>query len=80
MTCGQQIGYFPWSGAGGVVGYWAEDWSGAAACRPATYQTAYDMSARDDYKRCVCDLVGEGEADCPQADGTDPDDGSNEDE
>lgn len=23
------------------------------------------MSARDDYKRCICDIFGSGEADCP---------------
>ena len=23
------------------------------------------MSARDDYKRCICDIFGNGEADCP---------------
>ena len=23
------------------------------------------MSARDDYKRCICDIFGAGEADCP---------------
>ena len=25
------------------------------------------MSARDDYKRCICDIFGAGEADCPQS-------------
>jgi len=79
LGCGSQIGYFPYAGAGDVPGYWAQDWSGATACRPATYATAYSISARDDYKRCVCDLFGEGEADCPNEgeDGGDanPDDG-----
>lgn len=64
LECGHQISYFPYGGAGDVAGYWAAAWSGVG-CRPATYQTAYDISARDDYKRCVCELFGEGEADCP---------------
>jgi len=79
LGCGSQIGYFPYAGAGDVPGYWAQDWSGATACRPATYATAYSISARDDYKRCVCDLFGEGEADCPndgeEGGNTNPDDG-----
>jgi len=88
LTCGDQIGYFPYAGAGDVIGHWAEDWSGAKACRPVSYQTGYAISARDDYKRCVCDLVGEGEADCPDDGQTDdsnhnddpfvPDDGEEE--
>ncbi len=31
------------------------------------------MTARDDYKRCVCDQVGNGESDCPQSDSPGPD-------
>jgi len=31
------------------------------------------MYARDDYKRCVCDTWGNGEADCPQAGGSNDD-------
>lgn len=59
--------YFPYGGAGDVPGYWAQNWSGATACQPVDYQTSYSMSARDDYKRCICDLFGEGAADCPTA-------------
>lgn len=33
-------------------------------CAPVEYQTQYSMAARDDYKRCVCDKFGRGEADC----------------
>ena len=79
LTCGNMSNYFPYEGAGDVVGYWAQAWSGATECRPATYQTAYSMSARDDYKRCICDLFGDGEADCPQAEGdSSPDNGEEE--
>jgi len=79
LGCGSQTSSFPNAGAGDVPGYWAQDWSGATACKPATYMTAYDISARDDYKRCVCDLFGEGEADCPnegeEGGDANPDDG-----
>ena len=63
-----------------MVGYWAQAWSGATECRPATYQTAYSMSARDDYKRCICDLFGDGEVDCPQAEGDSSPDNDEEEE
>ena len=29
--------------------------------------TAYSIYARDDYKRCICDKFGAGEADCAKA-------------
>ena len=77
LSCGSQNSYFPWNGTGSAPGYWAQDWSGAIACQPATYQTQYSISARDDYKRCVCDLFGEGEADC--ADNGETDDSNHND-
>ena len=40
--------------------------------------TQYSIVAPDDYKRCVCDKHGQGEADCPQAEGT-PDNNDNTD-
>lgn len=63
LTCGQQKTFS--NGAGNVPGYWAQAWDGSIKCLPATYQTVYSMSARDDYKRCICDIFGAGEADCP---------------
>ena len=52
-----------------MPGYWRKDWSSEApACKLASYETPYSIYARDDYKRCVCDLYGEGEKDCPEAD------------
>lgn len=64
---------FPYGGAGNASGYWEQAWSGETACHPVSYQTAYSMTARDDYKRCVCDLFGTGETSCPQADSPAPD-------
>ena len=72
VGCADQGG-FPTGGAGDVPGYWEQSWQGATECRPVGYQTQYSMSARDDYKRCVCDKFGQGEASCPQADGSVPD-------
>ena len=34
---------------------------------PVNWMTQYSITARDDYKRCVCDKFGAGEADCPQS-------------
>ena len=73
VGCADQMGGFPSGGAGNVPGHWEQGWSGQVECRPVGYQTPYAMSARDDYKRCVCDRFGSGESDCPQADGEVPD-------
>jgi len=55
LGCADQMNYFPYAGSSDVAGYWAEEWSGATACRPTTYWTQYEISSPDDYKRCVCD-------------------------
>lgn len=70
LGCKDQSGGLPHGGAGDVPGYWVQQWNGETACQPAGYQTAYDIHARDDYKRCVCDFYGSGAADCPQAEGS----------
>jgi len=54
--------------------YFDKSWSGGKACGLVTWMTQYSAAARDDYKRCVCDNWGSGEADCPQG----PDDTSNQ--
>lgn len=58
-------GAFQYGGAGDKPGYWFKKWNGEIACEPVGYQTAYSISARDDYKRCICELFGNGAADCP---------------
>ncbi len=64
--CSGKLSFFPKSGAADVPGYWRKDWSSdVPACKLASYETPYSIYARDDYKRCVCDLYGEGEKDCP---------------
>jgi len=57
-----------------VLMYFDKSWSGGKACGLVTWMTQYSATARDDYKRCVCDNWGSGEADCPQG----PDDKSNQ--
>ena len=65
LDCADQQGNFPSGGASDVPGYWEQAWSGKTECRPVGYQTPYAVTARDDYKRCVCDKFGSGEASCP---------------
>ena len=48
--------------------YFDKDWSGGNKCKLVTWQTQYSSIARDDYKRCVCDVWGSGASDCPQGD------------
>lgn len=66
MKCGGQNKNFPDGGYGDAVAYFDEDWSGAARCRPVEWQTPYSIYTLDDYKRCVCDMEGDGEDDCGQ--------------
>jgi hypothetical protein len=80
MTCGNQASQYPAEGFGDAYAYFDQDWSGAAKCRPVTWQTAYSAYTRDDYKRCVCDWIGNGEEDCPQAEGTIIDEDTEEDQ
>lgn len=49
--------------------YYEQSWGGETACQVVSYMTQYSVAARDDYKRCVCDKFGAGEADCPLDDG-----------
>lgn len=45
--------------------FFDKDWSGPK-CKLVGWMTQYSAIARDDYKRCVCDQWGTGEASCPQ--------------
>jgi hypothetical protein len=65
MTCGGMSSGFPEGGFGDAFAYFDTDWSGGNKCAPVKWQTPYSIYTRDDYKRCVCDLTGNGEADCP---------------
>ena len=56
----------PYGGAGDEPGFWDKSSvPGETACRPVETMTQYSMSARDDYKRCMCDKFGQGAVDCP---------------
>merc|ERR1712110_1182331 len=70
----------PAGGYGDAPGYFHQAWDGSAACIPVTWQTGWTIYARDDYKRCVCDFFGEGEASCPQADQADESDENDNDD
>jgi len=80
MTCGNLSSSFPSGGYGDAYAYFDQGWNGEAECIPVKWQTPYTVYTRDDYKRCICDYFGDGEADCPQAedDGADDDDGADE--
>lgn len=69
LECANQPNRFPDGGSGDVAMYYDESWGGETACQVVTWMTQYSVAARDDYKRCVCDKFGAGEADCPLADG-----------
>ena len=75
MTCGNLSSSFPTGGYGDAFAYFDQGWNGEAECIPVKWQTPYTVYTRDDYKRCICDYFGDGEADCPQAE----DDGANDD-
>ena len=52
--------------------YFDQDWSGGNKCKVVSWMTGYSIYAPDDYKRCICDKFGNGEADCAAADQPDP--------
>lgn len=74
LTCGDQpAGIFPDKGSYGEGMYayfeYNEDLAdGDYACTAVDYQTQYSIYTFDDYKRCICDNIGSGAADCAQAD------------
>ena len=63
--CGGMQNQFPSNSGGKTHGYWDQDWSGDPKCKAVNWMTGYSIYARDDYKRCICDKFGSGEADCP---------------
>ena len=68
MGCGGQQNLFPDAGSAYIPSYFDNSWSGDPTCKLVPWQTGYSLYVRDDYKRCVCDLHGQGATDCP----TDP--------
>lgn len=68
LTCGNLSSTFPSGGYGDAVAYFTEgNDPNEAKCAPVKWQTPYSVYTRDDYKRCICDYYGDGEANCPQA-------------
>lgn len=66
MRCGGQKNTFPEGGYGDEYSYFDKDWTGGNKCLPVKWQTPYSVNTRDDYKRCICDIFGQGETDCAQ--------------
>ena len=64
MGCGGQLKEFSTQGAAFIPSYFDNSWSGDPTCKLVNWQTGYSLYVRDDYKRCVCDLHGQGAADC----------------
>jgi len=54
---------FPSNSAGKVYSYFSNK-----TCKPVKWATQYSLYTRDDYKRCVCEvLTKKGATDCPDA-------------
>ena len=64
LDCGNQPNLFPEGGASDIDHYFDKDWGVVGACKVSPWPTQYSAFARDDYKRCVCDLWGNGASDC----------------
>jgi len=73
LTCGSQpAGKFPENGSYGYGMYAYFEYNEDAAdgdyvCTAVDYQTEYSIYTYDDYKRCICKHIGNGKADCGQA-------------
>lgn len=80
LSCANE-GSFPFGGTGDADGYFqnGRDVNNPGECELVSWQTGYSMYARDDYKRCVCETWGTGEADCPQVGGSDNNDNDDND-
>ena len=65
LDCAHQM-TFPYGGAGDVYQFWAKRWAGGNTCQLVEYATQYSVLSRDDYKRCVCDIWGNGAANCTE--------------
>ena len=62
MGCKSQS-KFPAGGYGDAKAYFAKD-NSQKGCKIVPWMTGHSIYARDDYKRCVCEMHGRGEADC----------------
>jgi len=71
LTCGKQpAGKFPEDGSYGTPMYAYFEYDEESVdnvCAVVSYQTGYSIHTHDDYKRCICDNIGDGEIDCAQA-------------
>lgn len=67
MKCASMSPFFPDGGYGDAMAYFEKNWQNDGNCYPVKWQTPYSVYTRDDYKRCICDNFGNGEASCPQA-------------
>ena len=52
-------------GGGNRASFWSKSYTGEIKCEPVSWITKYSIYDKDDYKRCICDGFGAGEADCP---------------
>jgi len=65
IDCAKE-GSFPAGGAAQIKSYfeWDWHWGSEKRCMLVKWQTPYSAYVAGDYKRCVCDEVGDGAADC----------------
>jgi len=64
MECHEMLEFDDSSAAGEGYQYFDKDWSNKNKCKSVDYPTEYTIYTPEDYKRCVCDKWGAGEADC----------------
>lgn len=70
MTCGEQAGFPEAGGYGNAYTYF--HYYGGDHCDVVNTMTAYHISTVDDYKRCICNALGNGAEGCPQDEEYDP--------
>lgn len=70
LTCvNQPKGIFPDDGSYGTPMYAFFEYDDAEVnnrCKVVSYPTKYSIYTFDDYKRCICDEIGDGAIDCAQ--------------
>lgn len=66
MTCGDMAALPEAGGYGNAYTYF--HYYEGDKCDVVNTMTPYHISTVDDYKRCICEALGNGAEDCPQAD------------
>jgi hypothetical protein len=66
MSCANYWSGFSYNGSHNMTPqYFVKKWGDSNKCDVVTYESSYNIYTADDYKRCICDLWGDGESSCP---------------